>query len=414
MRLLFLSVIFPYPATNGRNIRSLSLIKALAGAGHDVHLLSYGSAKDVKYSAITDLCRDVTIVNRAESRSVPSQLLNRLRFLACAEPYGSRRFYSKEMEMAILRALRDHSPSAIICDTIDAAINVPPETRVPIVLNQHNVEHLILERYLTLERSLLRKSYMQMECRKLRNWERHVCAESQLVLVCSEHDRQLTQQLCGHPAVVVVPNVIEVDNYKSTAPEIPLRIVYAGGMDWYPNRDAVAFFAEKILPEIQAHIPEASFVVAGRNPPKSFVRRFASTRNMRFTGTVSYMQPELAAAAVCVVPLRIGSGTRLKILEAAALGKPIVSTRLGAEGLTFIDGKEILLTDEPTQFAAAVMTLLQSVNRRHSLGEAARRRVEHAYSMAVLSSAVEDAFGRPQSPILPILARASKKIYARA
>lgn len=398
---------FPFPATNGRHIRSLSLIKALAGAGHDVHLLSYGSARDVTCSAVSDLCRSVTIVNRTESSSLTYQMVNRLRFLGSPEPYGSRRFYSEEMETAVRQAFREHSPSAVICDTIDAAINVPPETAVPIILNQHNVEHLILKRYLALERNPLRKWYMQMECGKLRNWERHVCGKSRLVLVCSEHDRQLTQKLCGHSSVVVVPNVVELDDYQSIVQEDPLRIVYAGGMDWYPNRDAVAFFAEKIFPEIQRHIPEASFVVAGRNPPRSFVNRFASIRNMRFTGTVNDMQPELAAAAVCVVPLRIGSGTRLKILEAAALGKAIVSTPLGAEGLTFTDGQEILLAEEPAEFAAAVEGLLRNTDRRRILGEAARKRVEQEYSMAALSSAVQNMFLHLQSPVSPVLATVS-------
>ncbi|MFZ0420458.1 MAG: glycosyltransferase [Candidatus Sulfotelmatobacter sp.] len=399
MRLLFLSVMFPFPATNGRHIRSMSLIKALAGAGHDVHLLSYGSAKDVTCSAVSDLCRSVTIVNRTESSSLPLQMVNRVRFLGSPEPYGSRRFYSEEMETAVRRALGEHSPSAVICDTIDAAINVPPEATVPIILNQHNVEHLILERYLALERNPLRKWYMQMECGKLRNWENHVCAKSRLVLVCSEHDRQVTQQLCGHSSVVVVPNVVELDDYQSTAQEDPLRVVYAGGMDWYPNRDAVEFFAEKIFPEIQRQIPGVTFVVAGRNPPKSFVNRFVSIRNMRFTGTVSDMQPELVAAAVCVVPLRIGSGTRLKILEAAALGKPIVSTTLGAEGLAFTDGLEIILKDKPAEFAAAVEALLRNADRRRILGGAARRRVEQEYSVTALRSAAQGMFLHLRSPV---------------
>jgi glycosyltransferase involved in cell wall biosynthesis len=163
-------------------------------------------------------------------------------------------------------------------------------------------------------------------------------------------------------------------------------------MDWYPNRDAVEFFVSAILPRLRAAVPEARFVVGGRNPSDEFRRRFAATPGIEFTGTVPDMRAEIAKAAVCVVPLRIGSGTRLKILEAAAMAKPVVSTRVGAEGLDFVDGKEIVLADEPKAFAGAVADLLRDASRRRELGQAARRRVEKCYSFPVLRTAVRAAF----------------------
>jgi len=177
-----------------------------------------------------------------------------------------------------------------------------------------------------------------------------------------------------------------------------LTVLFQGGMDWFPNRDAVSFFVNQVMPVLRRRIPGVRFVVAGRNPSKSFLQEFAGQSDVAFTGTVADMREVVAKASVCVVPLRIGSGTRLKILEAAAMGKPIVSTRLGAEGLEFRHGYEILLADKPEEFAAQVAELLQAPETRERLGLAARSLVERQYSFAVLRAAVRDALAQiPES-----------------
>jgi glycosyltransferase involved in cell wall biosynthesis len=162
-------------------------------------------------------------------------------------------------------------------------------------------------------------------------------------------------------------------------------------MDWHPNRDAVEFFALQILPRLRRLRPEVRVVVAGRSGPEEFQRRFAGIPELRFTGTVPDMRVEIARAAVCVAPLRIGSGTRLKILEAAAMAKPMVSTTIGAEGLNFEDGREIVLADAPQPFAEAVARLLEDRAYGAALGAAARRKVETAYSFESLRSALRAA-----------------------
>jgi glycosyltransferase involved in cell wall biosynthesis len=193
---------------------------------------------------------------------------------------------------------------------------------------------------------------------------------------------------------VTVPNVVDLDGVDLGGPEEPSTILFQGGMDWLPNRDAVDFFATAIFPRIRALVPEARLVVAGRNPSPAFVASFAHVPAMRFTGTVPDMRTVIGSAAVSVAPLRIGSGTRLKIIEAAALGKPVVSTRIGAEGLDFVDGEEILLADDPARFAEAVAGLLGDSARRRRIGGAARRRVEQAYSLPALRRALLNAIAR--------------------
>jgi glycosyltransferase involved in cell wall biosynthesis len=190
--------------------------------------------------------------------------------------------------------------------------------------------------------------------------------------------------------VTVVPNVVDVHSYKVAETDDGAGVLFIGGMDWFPNRDAVEFFEEAVLPELRARLPVARFMVVGRPPPDRLRRRMEAS-GVEFLGRVDDIRPVVSAAAVSVVPLRIGSGTRMKILEAAALGKAIVSTRLGAEGLNFADGSEIALADEPGAMAAAVADLLKRPAARTAMGAAARVRVEEEYSFEALRRCLREA-----------------------
>ena len=256
-----------------------------------------------------------------------------------------------------------------------------------------------MRRLAGLGRNPLRRAYAFLEARKLKAWERRVNGRAQLAMVCSETDRELLARLCPSTWIAVVPNTIEVETY-SPAPEGEAgRLVFTGTMNWIPNQDALVFFADYILPELQRLIPGVRFVAAGRPPAEEFRRRFVG-RPVHFTGVVPDMRTELARASVCVVPLRVGSGTRFKILEAAAMAKPIVSTRLGAEGLDFIPGQEIILEDDARRFARAVAELLNDPARRLTLGQAARRRVERQYTFPVLCAALKRALEEAFQPRL--------------
>ena len=156
------------------------------------------------------------------------------------------------------------------------------------------------------------------------------------------------------------------------------HLIYIGSMDWYPNEDAVTFFADEVLPNIHEKLPNVQFSAVGGNPSPR-VQTLAENPRILVTGRVPEIKPYFARATVFVVPLRIGSGTRLKILEALAMGKAVVSTTVGAEGLDLVDGEEILIADEPAAFAAAVLRLLTDASLRRKIGENGRARVERDY-----------------------------------
>lgn len=403
MRVLFLARDLPLPANNGTRLRTWALLRAQAAEGHSISLLAFtrpGEASDAVMASLGQVCREVVLVPLAMgSLSAEVNLGARIGALTRARPYSVERFVSADMRRLARERLETNELDVVFCDVF-TSVNVP-DTRLPILINHENVEHIILRRYCDVERNPARRAYAWLEHVKMRRWERRVCARARMSLACSGVDAQTLQRLCPTTPFVTAPNIVELDGMNAGAPaEEPSTILFQGGMDWLPNRDAVDFFANAIFPRIRTLAPEARVVVAGRNPSPDFVASFAHVPGMCFTGTVPDMRPVIASAAVSVAPLRIGSGTRVKIIEAAALGKPVVSTRIGAEGLDFVDGEEIVLADDPVRFAEAVADLLGDSASRRRIGDAARRRVQHSYSLPALRRALAEAMARVEREVI--------------
>lgn len=391
MQILFLSLVCPIPANNGHKMRTWSLVRALSAEGHELTFLGFARPEELAMplGQLRQLCEDMGFVSREDvSLSSAGNYLSRARALFSNTPYAIGRFSSTEMQNRIADQIATKTFDAIVCDTVYSAINLPESTQVPVVINTHNVEHLILERYAANESNPFKRKYALREAHVLRRWEQEVCNRAFLAMACSEDDRQLLKHLCPDLPITVVPNIVDVDDYSPATFSEDTTVLFQGGMDWFPNRDAVSYFLDSIFPLLRKKVSGAKFVVAGRNPSDSFLRQYAGEPDVKFTGTVPDMREVIAKASVCVVPLRIGSGTRLKILEAAAMAKPIVSTKLGAEGLEFHHGGEIMIADGPEEFSAQIAELIQSPETARRMGEAARALVEERYSFAVLRSAI--------------------------
>ena len=267
-----------------------------------------------------------------------------------------------------------------VCDFLFAAANVPFGTGVPVVLFEHNVEYLIWQRLSTLERSPWKRVLFEMEWRKLRRQEADACRRADLTIAVSDEDRQRLATLAPGAKTGSIPTGVDTSYFKPAGrPEIPARLVFSGSMDWHPNEDAVLYFGEAILPLIRQHVPDASLAVVGRHPTPR-LREAAERLGLIITGTVDDVRPYLDEASVYVVPLRAGSGTRMKIFEALGMAKPVVSTTVGAEGLALKDGREFVAADSPQAFAEAVVALLHDEARRRALGEAGRSLVVERYA----------------------------------
>jgi glycosyltransferase involved in cell wall biosynthesis len=387
MRLLVLSVTSPVPANNGVKMRTRSILRALAAERHEIVLVEFADPCEVNgiNPELSKICqRVIRVPHRFKSLSSSKDYIGRASRLFAQAPYGVAAARSSQMASQVAALLSEKAVDAILCEQSDLVTNVPTQLTVPLVVDFHNVDYVIMERYVRFESNWAKRLYARLESRKLREWERRACQRASIAWACSEYDGALLQTLAPSLPMFVVPNVVDVDEYAPCSVEDSRKILFQGGMDWYPNRDAVEFFIADIFSRIRTQVPDVRFVVAGRNPPEEFRQRLGRVPGVQFTGTVPDMRAEIASAAVCVVPLRIGSGTRLKILEAAAMAKPIVSTTVGAEGLEFVKSQEILLEDDPSAFADAVTKLLKTPSDRRHLGQAARKRTEQQYSFLAL------------------------------
>jgi glycosyltransferase involved in cell wall biosynthesis len=394
MRILLATLTMPFPPTNGHRLRLWAFLRALTEEGHKLSLVSFADSDEIQRDdpELHALCQ---MVDRIPLPTGPgfarSELVRRAFGLLSSYPFGVDRLRSPEFAATVSRRLAEESFDLLICDGIYNIQNLPRDPGVPVVLNKDDIAHVLIERYLQFEPNPARRLYGRLEARKVSRWERRACSHVTATLVSSEVDRALLHGVCPGVPMFVVPNVVDIEHYAPAGVEDPLTVLFQGGMDWHPNRDAVGFFASEILPKAQQLVPGVTFRIAGRSPDDAFRRRFTAVPGLEFTDTVPDMRVEIARATVCVVPLRIGSGTRLKIIEAAAMGKAIISTQVGAEGLDFVNGEDIVLVDEPRAFAAAIKDLLADPARRRQLGKAARRRVEDKYSTISLRPALRTA-----------------------
>jgi peptidoglycan/LPS O-acetylase OafA/YrhL/glycosyltransferase involved in cell wall biosynthesis len=393
-RILMVSTSCPFPPTNGYAMRLIAILKGFASQGWETALICFGdpAQRDFESDEFRQLCYAVNVVPHPRiSMSAGLNMSGRLAALFSRRPYAVTASRSKRMEECIRARLGE--VDAVICEETNLLANLPLRLPVPLIVDHHNVEYVLLERYIKYAGNPFRAAYAWLEARKTRRWEREACSRAAVVLACSELDRAAFRELHPGVPVIVAPNVIDVSAYLPSPEQSGATLLYAGGMDWFPNRDAVDYFVHAILPAIERRVPGVRFRVAGRSPSEKFRKQFDGLPNVGFTGSVPDMRTEIAKTAVCVVPLRIGSGTRLKILEAAAMGKAIVSTSLGAEGLAFAPGEEILIADAPEAFAAAVAGLLENPARRRDLGSAARRAIERQYDLPAMQAALREALG---------------------
>jgi polysaccharide biosynthesis protein PslH len=375
-------------------MRVWSILKCLKSEGCQTDLICFGNPTEAHAhrTELASVCRSVQVIPHSSiTLSGRINYTQRLWLLFSRYPYSAACSRSQEMTECILESLKE--ADAILFEETNLLTNLPSRSRLPVIVDHHNVEHVVLRRYVGHASDWFRAAYAFVEALKVRRWEKFACSLASGVMVCSDHDAAAFLELSPTVPSAVAPNVIDTNDYAPLSNDDGRTLLYAGGMDWYPNRDAVIYFIDNILPHIRQSVPGVTFVVAGRNPSKEFQKRFSDVPDVVFTGTVHDMRSELAKATVCVVPLRIGSGTRFKILEAAAMGKAIVSTRIGAEGLDFTDGSEIVLADDPSAFARSVDQLLQNNERRRLMGAAARRRVETCYNLPVLSRVLREALG---------------------
>jgi len=278
----------------------------------------------------------------------------------------------------------------VVADFLVAAANVPPTT-VPIVFFAHNVEHQIWRRLAEVESRWWRRMALEIEWRKMRGREAAMMRRATVTVAVSDVDRRTLVADAPAARIDVVPTGVDTTYFRATgrAP-VARRLVFSGSMDWYPNEDAIVDFVMHVWPGLRAVVPDVSLTVVGRRPTPRLLD-LGRQNGITVTGTVPDVRPYLDQAEVYIVPLRVGGGTRLKIFEALAMGKPVVSTTIGAEGLGLVSGLHYVAADTHAEFSAAIERLFGDQGSRAELGAAGRALVEAEYSWSQVTRRFVDA-----------------------
>jgi polysaccharide biosynthesis protein PslH len=377
-RILALTSRLPYPPREGHQLRAWHVLKALASR-HEVTLLSFLRKDDALDEAgpLRDVLARLETFPIASEHSHASMAGALLRGTSTRTPFLVAKYDSAALRRRLAELARDADLVHFDMLPLMAHVDCVP-AGVPVTFNAHNVEHHLLAKRAQIEPRLAARVFLASQVSRLQAFERRACQRADAILACSEPDAHALRELAPGCDVSVIANGVDLDgNRPAPAAPDPDRLVFVGQMGWFPNRDGVDWFLQAVFPRILAARPQAQFVLVGKADGYEVPATVAG--NVRLAGFVDDLRPDVHAAAVYVVPLRAGSGTRLKVLEAMALGKAIVTTTVGSEGIELEHGESALFADDAEEFARATLALMDSPERVASMGVAARRLAEASY-----------------------------------
>jgi glycosyltransferase involved in cell wall biosynthesis len=357
------------------------MLKELKRKSHITYLtLDEGPVDNTARQLANEYCHDlVCIPHRRREKFTTGFYVELALNLASDLPYAIKKYESTEMRREIEK--RVGNCDVLICDFLAPAVNIPRDLECATVLFQHNVEAMIWKRHYEVQTNAARKAYLYRQWRKMVDFEAATCPKFDSVVAVSREDREQMEREYGVENVYDVPTGVDTDFFRPSnqRERKPHNLVFTGSMDWLPNEDAIRYFTEHIMPRIKRSVPDVTLTVVGRDPYPGLVELSKQDPSVIVTGRVEDVRPYMDEAAVYIVPLRIGGGTRLKIYEAMAMEKPIVSTSIGAEGLPVTNGTEILLADTPESFADSVVRLFQNTDLAEQIGQRGAARVRKEF-----------------------------------
>ncbi len=377
MNILFLSTRSPYPLISGHSLRTYHILKG-AAQKHNVILVTFVQLEDeLKKENLDHLrifCRAVhpfrVPVDMSKIRLAASLVVN----LFSSLPFVAQKYDAPMMREKIREIIKTESIDLIHVDMLPLAIYIDEFKDLPKILVNHNVESIRLHRWYQTEPNVLKKAYLGIQWPKLRSFERSAMDKFDGCVVVSETDKQLLREMGINNKLFVVPNGTDTEFFKPRGKaKIENSVLWIGHMDVHTNKDAVLYFWREIYPLLRKRYPQVQMTFVGTAPPKEIADAAKEDAQIKATGFVEDIRPYVDESAVMVVPIRIGSGTRLKILDAMAMGKAIVSTSVGCEGLNVTHGKNILIADDPEEFTNRTIGLLKNPDMRMSLERNARK-----------------------------------------
>lgn len=389
MKILFLSRWYPFPPDNGSKIRVFNLLKNLA-LQHEVHLISFATEQVTteQLKAMQRYCKQVKIVPYRSFQ--PGRLKAVLGFFS-AQPRSFIDTHQSEMQKSIDEAVRRTNFDLVIAFEIDMMPYAAAISNVPKIVDELQLA-VPYENFVRQDQPLKRLRFW-LTWWKLSRYLPKLLSNFAGCAVASDMERQRIIEMVPSTCTVrSIPNGVDISHYVTNlAKPAPDTLIYAGALTFNANFEAVAFFVKEILPLIQVVKPQIKFLVTGKLDGVPLDQLIACNPNgLKFTGYLDDIRPAVAGSWLSIVPLLTGGGTRLKILESLALGTPVIATSKGAEGLNLVPGRDLLIADTPTEFAAAVLQVLQDVELRETLSRNGRRAVESQYDWTIIGRQFND------------------------
>jgi len=406
MNILWLSHFVPYPPKGGCFQRSYNLLKEVA-RNNDVYLIALKNKAsthplpemEMAKTELGKFCRQVHLIDISSRISGVSLYILAMKSLLQGIPLSVSMFRSVELRHCIKKVCDGVRFDLVHYDTISLAEYFHDVGEVPKVLNHHGVESFMIRRRIVNEPNPLKKLYFHIESRRLRRYEDEYCVKFHLNLAVSELDMSMLKQIAPSARFEVVENGVDIhyfaprNDYSSRD-----RLIFAGRLDQYSNRDAILHFCTSVWPLISGAIPEMSFTIIGNNPPPRLIEIAKNDRRIELLGYVDDVRPYFARAMAVVCPIRDGGGTRVKILDAMAMGMPIVSTTIACEGIDVVRGVDLLIADTPGEFKEKIREVHANGTLRATLGARARAKAEEIYSWEIIGEKLNASYAELGTP----------------
>jgi glycosyltransferase involved in cell wall biosynthesis len=387
MKILQLCNKAPFPANDGSSIAISTLAEGLADNGVELHLLSINTKKHFKpdENVPFDFKQKTNYqsVYCDTDTSITGALLN----LVSSQSYFVSRFFFKEYETQLINKLKNNCFDIIQLEGVFMATYIPiikQYSKAKIVLRSHNVEHQIWERHLANEKSGIKKTYLNLQNSRLRSFEINALNKVDAIVTITDDDKKTIASICPNKAIYTCLTGINLNSYQHvTQPKDPNTLFHFASMDWMPNIEAVDWLLKDVWPAVLKQQPNAKLVLAGRGMPERF-KRLQSTA-ITIIDNVADSSEFYKTYDIMLVPLWSGSGLRIKLVEGLAYGKPIITTSIGAEGIPYSSGKDLLIADSAEEFTKQIIALLSNPIQKQHLQSSARHLAEHTFNYKLIA-----------------------------
>jgi len=379
--------ILPYPPRGGCVQRNFNLIKQVA-EHHELHLVTFYRQSHLKppeslddsIGAMRQYCKELHVFPIPSEHSRLKYFKTLFLNLFSSEPYSSAIYRSSGFKSKIIEMIGRYDYDVVEIGEIGLLNYARLASDIPKLLVHHNIESQLLYRRAKVASNPLVQFYIKLQAYRTARFEQRAGDLIECHTTCSETDREILLKINPAVKAIVVPNGVDTDFFKSTREEVePNSLIFVGGLSWLPNRDAMMFFINDIWPILKQEIPNIKMTVVGGSPPNELTTLSKKDSNFLVTGFVEDIRSLISRAAIYVVPIRVGGGTRLKILDAMSMGKAIVSHPIGAEGISVTDGKDIVIAESAKEITAKIVDLLQNPERRRQIEIHARQTAENIY-----------------------------------